>query len=233
MNNEEVSIEVMRDYRRIHQSTFPRIYEQYHAERKKMRVDMRSDFVRDYIVTSSSKNTWVITCMKVPTVKKYKDKCHAVANAITYYYPEKGLRVFRPSEKFVEVFNGHFFKRYNERMGLNLHQPLDVVKKFFHSNAFIQPDKLQNGEGKNEGIMSVCKDGLALGTWVEHSTRWLVHNTFITHDQKHNQQRSQEQQLFEKAHKHFDAEIAKSNDLETVFVARETKKLYDYLARRA
>jgi hypothetical protein len=38
----------------------------------------------------------------------------------------------------MEIFNGHFFSRYDERLNLNLKKPLEIVKTFFNNSGYFQ-----------------------------------------------------------------------------------------------
>lgn len=117
---------------------------------------------------------------KSPSIEKYKGKHCINASFVVYYYNTRGLRVFnRSTANFIEVYNGHFFKRYNERMKLNLDKPLDIVKSYFmyggHSAYSIVP------KNEKEYTIGISKEGILLGE-LSHNRLWLINKTFISRD---------------------------------------------------
>jgi hypothetical protein len=134
-----------------------------------------------------SKNTWMVILQKSPLKNKHSDPENVIWYAITWYYGPQGLRAFRPSKDDIEVFNAHLFNRYNERLNLNLFHHADIIKRFFLNSGMLLPDEITHG-GK-QYTMSLCKEGATLGNYHEvGSRRWLINNTFITHDQMHEKQ---------------------------------------------
>ena len=188
MTNEEITKAVIRDFRKIEQSHLKRLHEDYHKERKRLKIEKRNTWSKEYAVQLPlSKTEWKIVMQKNPCQPCYKDMEDATGSPYTSYFGPQGLRVFRPYENSIEVFNGHFFTRYNERMNLNLHHQTDVIQRFFFKNSYMLPETMKHN-GK-EYIMSVCKDGAALGQYHDETPyRWLVHNTFITTQQMHKSQ---------------------------------------------
>lgn len=125
----------------------------------------------------------MIIFQKSPVKRKYSKPEDTIYNSVTWYYGPQGLRAFRPTKNYIEVFNAHLFNRYNERMDLHISRHADTIRRFFlNSGMLLQETISHNGR---EYMMSMCKEGAALGNYHEVSSRrrWLVHNTFITHDQ--------------------------------------------------
>lgn len=79
----------------------------------------------------------------------------------------------------LSVYNGHLFKRYNERMSLKLSTPLDIVKTFFINNGYSQCQVIERDNKKF--TLSVCKEGLMLGE-IQNNGKWLVNKTFLSRD---------------------------------------------------
>lgn len=135
---------------------------------------------------------------KSPGRDKYRAVADAVACAVVYYYSAKGLQAFRYNDegRFMEVFNGHFFVRYNERMNLNLVHIVDMIKAFFMTSGYLQIGRRQ--EGDKEFTVSICKEGMALGNFY-YNPAWLVHKTFISKNLKRKDQDKHERSLMAKA----------------------------------
>ena len=160
----------------------------YCKHRKRFKIDRRATWPKEYMIQMPrSKNKWMVIFQKSPLVNKYSDAENVVWTAVTWYYGPQGLRAFRPSQNYIEVFNAHLFNRYNERLGLNLFHHADIIKRFFLNSGRLLPDEITHN-GK-QYTMSLCKEGATLGNY--HQAKpcpWLVNNTFITHDQMHKKQ---------------------------------------------
>lgn len=194
MTREEVNAEVYRDYEKLKKSTLNRLFEQYVRERKKLDVDKTKTYPKCYSIKTTRKNTWLIFIEKSHDRARLKHCTDASAWCVVYYYAANGLRVFRPQEAHMEVFNGHFFTRYNERLGLNLPYQLDVIKAFFTNSGHMQPEITTDKDGE-ERTLSICRDGLALGRLHRGEMDWLVHRTFISHALKTPQQLLEQERL--------------------------------------
>jgi hypothetical protein len=181
MNNKEVTAEIMRDVEKFKQSTFKRVMEEYDRERKKHKIDNTKPYFKAYPIRSASKNNWILYVRKICTSPKYKNLSDAELCSFTYYYSDKGFRVFRYQGvgSRIEVYNGHFFKRYNERMGLNLPNPLAIAKEFFKNCEEIKPAEITEGDLTYN--MVLCHGGFALGQ-TNLEANWLIFNTFISND---------------------------------------------------
>ncbi len=191
MTPHEVTAEILRERLKIETSVFDRLFEEYDRERRKLKIDKSKLYPKCYPVKTKGKNTWLLFMQKSPGEPKYRDSCDAVACAVVYYYGAKGLKAIRYNKegKFMEVFNGHFFVRYNERMKLGLVHMVDMIKAFFNNSGYLQIQRRQ--EGDKECSVSVCKDGIALGNFY-YNPDWLVHKTFISRDLKRYHQDVQE-----------------------------------------
>lgn len=203
MTNEQITSELITDYNILQQTCIPQLMKSYDMERKHTKPDCQAAWARQYVVKSPKQaNTWMVVLQKPVDRTMYTGIEDVVGCAFTWYNGSLGLRAFRPSATLIEVFNPHFFTRYNERMNLNLHDMTDVMKCFFLNSGYFQPEKVR--EGRSEYIMSVCRGGAALGEFLNvQPRRWLVHKTFITHTQMRESQASGQLQVFKTTNESF------------------------------
>jgi len=196
MNNKEITNEILRDLERLTRTTVDRLMDEYDRERRKFKIDKVKTYPKAYPVKTASKNTWIVFLQKAPAVPKYKNVYDAVGCCVAYYYSAKGLKAFRFNSegKYMEVFNGHFFARYNERLQLDLNSPVEAIKRFFNNSGYLQLQIVKK-EGKQYS-MGICREGMALGVYHSNSdVPWLVHKTFIHHDLKGRQQKEAEKMV--------------------------------------
>ncbi len=126
-----------------------------------------------------------------------------------YYYTSKGFRVFIPSsDKIFLVYNGHLFKRYNERLNLNLASTLEAAIHYFTYNAYMHPHILE----KNGMIYAIglCKDGFLLGE-VKYNNVWLEWKTFISRNLARADQDEMEKELIDQLNDFMKNEIKNEN----------------------
>lgn len=180
MNPAEINNQIYREYDKLWSSTVTRLVHEYHRERKKLKIDKDRLYTKDYHIKTTSKNNWIICIGKAPSIEKYNNPESTTVTCVVYYYTEKGIRVFNPgSKEAVAVFNGHFFKRYNERLHLNLSKPVDIIVHFFKHSRDIHQTLLP----KEQKMYSIgfCKNGMLLGEF-NYNEKWLVWKTFISRD---------------------------------------------------
>jgi hypothetical protein len=198
MTNAEVDAEVRRDYDRLLSTSYDRVLDGYNRERKKLKIAKEKSFARAYPIKTSAKNLWMIMLQKSPSINRYRNESDAVGCGVVYYFSKAGLKMFRPQVKnqFMEVFYGHFFTRYNERMRLNLDSHIEIMKTFFSNCGYL---KAETRTEKGKKLTSaICRDGLALGEYYTEE-KWLVHKTFISHGQKRPDQVADEERLVARA----------------------------------
>jgi len=178
MNEKEISAEMMRDLGRL-ENTKDRLVHEYDKERRKHKIDRSSVYPKVYPVKTKAKNNWLIFMHKSLSQDKYRN-CYDVALCnVVFYYDKYGLKAMRYIKEtdLIEVFSGHLFKRYNERLQLNLSRPIDAVIRFFNTNGYLQHIMYEkNGTWKTMGI---CKEGITFGEF-QNEEKWLVNKTFIT-----------------------------------------------------
>lgn len=194
MNRHEVTTEVLRDKNKLMETSYVRLLLEYDKERRKLKIDKTKAYQKSYSIKTAAKNNWILCIEKSPSVKNYKTYADTVYCCFVFYYSKKGLQVMRQlrNEHALEVFYGHVFTRYNQRMKLNLHNQVDVIKHFFNNNGYTNAEIIE--ENGRQISVGVCKEGIVLG---EHHTNpeWLIHKTFISKDLKRNDQEAKEKEL--------------------------------------
>ncbi|HLK27274.1 MAG TPA: hypothetical protein VKT28_01740 [Puia sp.] len=180
MSVAETSREIFKDFDKLRNSSALRLAAEYDRERRKLKVDHKKSYPKVYPIKTAAKNTWLLFLSKAPAIEKYKEIDAINIAYVTYYYNSKGLQVFHLSSGgFTEVYSAHFFNRYNERMNLQLQNPIDIVKRYFMRGAYalysIIPKK-----GRKYTI-GTSVDGFLLGD-ISHNGEWLMNRTFITRD---------------------------------------------------
>ena len=193
MNHDEITREVMKDFNKLYETTVERLGDEYDRERRRFKIPVHKTYPKVYPIKTASKNTWLLFFSKAPAFEKYKGRDSINVSYIVYYYNSKGLRVIhRSSGNFLEIYNSHFFKRYNERMNLRLQTPIDIVKSYFmyggHSIYSIVP---KNDRKYTIGISS---EGILLGE-VRDNGSWLINKTFISRNLSRSDQDEVENKL--------------------------------------
>ena len=178
MNHKEVYAEFMQDLNKIESTTLERLFSEYDRERKKRKINPASEYARIHTIKTKAKNNWIIILRKPYSIDKYKNTGDICYCCITYYYDKKGLKVLRKCEddNSLEVYWGHFFNRYNERMHLNLSTPLEVIKTFFLNSGSIGYHIYLKKENKTVGM---CREGFLFGS-LDKESKWIINKTFVS-----------------------------------------------------
>jgi hypothetical protein len=230
MTRQEVNAEIIRETHKIETDVMDRLVEEYDRERRKLKIDKSNTYTKAYPVKTRGKNTWILFIQKSPGIAKYQDETDTATTAVVYYYSAKGLQAFRlhSEKKFMEVFNGHLFVRYNERMKLGLVSMVDMIVAFFTNCGYLQIQRKRIGD--KDFTVSICRDGIALGKYY-YQPDWLVHKTFISRDLKRNDQDLQENVLMATAQlKLLKAQLTGSQD--TLAEYQSLKQIVDDKALR-
>ena len=194
MNNEEVSMEIAKDWDNI-QGTIQRLTKDYDKLRRKRKIDKTREYPKVYEFKSKLKNKWILIISKGASATNYKGGKTLAFVPVVYYYSKVGLRVFKVPPRVLKLFvyNGHVFTRYNDRMNLDIKDPIKVVKHFFKNNPSAY-GKIETGNLSELNFISRVKDGALLGHLQENGM-WVVYKTFITKEQMRNEQESSTDEL--------------------------------------
>jgi len=204
MNPVEIVTQVYREFSKIYCTTLPRLVNEYDRERRKLKIDKSRIYTRHYAIKTAQKNNWIIFIGKAPSKEKYKGMGCANTCCMVYYYTSKGFRVFVPSTNMCVVYNGHLFKRYNERLNLNLASTLEAAIHYFKYNGY----EYHNAFEKKGQIYTIgfCKDGLLFGQ-LKHNNVWLEWKTFISRNLARADQDEMEQQLIQQLQDSIETEL--------------------------
>lgn len=180
MNQLELTMEVFNDFEILYETTANRLSKEYDRERRKLKIDKRRVYARQYEIKTKSKNPWIISVCKAPAHHKYNGEDSIHVGFVTWYYGNSGLTVFQVSPPFrLRVFYGHFFKRYNERMNLQLNKPVDLIKRYFLHNTYAGYTVYKENETKK--FIGFSPEGIMLGE-PRYNDLWLVNKTFVSKD---------------------------------------------------
>jgi len=181
MNVDEVCHELLLEYDAVVRRglSLMRIYEQ-EMNRKHITHTTK---LTEYL--SPRHNHWLILLMH---------EGHVTDGSPTLYqYNENGMMSYSVSHfekrRRVIIQNGHFFKRYNERMKLNLTKPIDILKHYMKYNNIIQPTITNEGVEDKRIVLAEVYGGAALGYFIPEQ-EYLCMKTFVTHDMLHKTQRN-------------------------------------------
>jgi hypothetical protein len=177
MSAAEATREIHKDWEKSIRSA-TRLAAEYDKERKKLKINKSDSYFKSYTIKSALKNHWIFIFSKAPAADQYKGPENVKCCMLIYYYTKVGLRVFKLLEKEVlSVYNGHVFTRYQERMSLQMKDPLEIIKHFFSNNVYCTASVITR-DGKKL-TLSICKDGLLLGE-LREDTSWVLHKTFVS-----------------------------------------------------
>ena len=172
------------------------------VKERNLKLIKQESYVKTYTVKTAAKNPWILYVRKAPAVDKYKDEDSIHVGFVTYYYGQKGLTVFNISPTSqLQVYYGHFFKRYNERMNRNLSAPIDIVKSFFFHNAYAGFSVIKKHD--KDYTIGFSREGILLGE-LQHDKLWLVNKTFVSRDLSRQHQDEEERVIIAKLRKEID-----------------------------
>lgn len=179
MNQSELIKEITSDFEEVIKRTLFRLCSEYTKERKKLKIAKDKDYQRCYEIRSKRKNHWILIFSKESTVPYFTGNVESMSVSFyTYYIDKTGLKAFHIDYyKKIEMYNGHVFHRYNERMNLGLPSVLEAAKMFFKNNyqAFsgeiTYKDKTQ--------FIHLIKDGFVFS---EQQDQLMIYKTFISKD---------------------------------------------------
>ena len=178
MNHQEITKEIQKEQEIFNYSTtILRLTLEYFDERKKKKIKKEDEYPRYYEIKTKAKNKWIILLTKERTLEKYNSPMDNDVRLFTYYYSEKGIRVFECLPEEIVVHNQHFFVRYRERMNLNILNILDVVKLYHKINSDPKYSLMAEEDGRCKFI-AIVNDGFAMGEYIVEDN-WYINKTFL------------------------------------------------------
>jgi len=183
----EIVNEVHADFKNIEDKSMSRLVKIYNRERIIRKVPKNSRYVKDYQLKTAKKNPWIIFISKPHKLKKYKGAPQYFG--ITYHYGKQGIRVFEVNYDGVNVYNGHLFSRYNQRLGLNIALPVERIKRFFLNRGYCVAFKQNADQHGRVYYFLPVSEGVLLGEEQENGL-WVVYKTFLSNDLLRHSQRN-------------------------------------------
>jgi hypothetical protein len=178
MNHQEITKEILKEQEIFtYSTTILRLTSEYYDERKKKKIKKDAEYPRYYDIKTKAKNKWSILLSKDSTVTHYNSPLDFDIRFFTYYYSEKGIRVFESLPEEIIVHNQHFFSRYRERMNLNILNIMDVVKLFHQRNSDPRFQLMDEQDGRCK-FVAVLADGFAMGEYIVEDN-WYINKTFL------------------------------------------------------
>jgi len=151
--------------------------------KRKFQLNKNHDFVETITYPAASKNDWRIII--------YCTKNHVHTVPYLYSYDHVGITATHLNDMYTPLifmhFNSHFFKRYKERIHLDIVKPQELVKLFFRKNTYILPcsDELEDG---TKQVFSPLDGGVGLGIFHEadniYEFKTFVDNSLLGDNQK-------------------------------------------------
>ena len=201
MTDEEIRKEIEKD--------FPILYRKslyVAAEIKKQNMPLQKKrIIKTFDYVSKNKNNWIY---KIDINKKI-----TVLVYLAYFYSDRGLtaiEVFNHSDVLL-FFSAHFFKRYNERLHLNIVLPKDLLHKYIDDHVGYLFTTLEKVNDNLESVFGTTPTGVVLGTY-HKDLQYVNVNTFITHDMLKGNQLENEKKLREFSAKHL-SKMNRADDL--------------------
>lgn len=199
MNYREITEQVKRDHDKIVATTLLRLGQEYDKERRKFKIDKKRTYTKVYSFKTATKNNWMVVLGKSPSKEVYASPGESLTYAaFTYFFDSTGLRVFQWAQPgVIQAYNSHFFARYNERMGLGLSQPLDIVKHYFINNGHAGYKAVPQANRMHS--IGFTTHGLSLGDFLLDEM-WVIWRTFVSKDMSRPHQDDIEHELIVELH---------------------------------
>lgn len=197
MNHQEIAAQVKSEYQKIYDTTLLRVASEYDRERRKLKISKKAIYPKEYEIRTAGKNNWIIFLHKIAGVKKYTGKHDIHFMCAVYYNSDKGLMVYTPlkDKETLAGFTSHFFKRYNERLCLNLHNPIDIVKAFFRKGLYSTQKEVERNNRPH--LIAFGVDGIRFAEIMYDGT-YIEWKTFVPRDLAFRQQKEWEHKLSER-----------------------------------
>lgn len=106
-------------------------------------------------------------------------------------------------------FTSHFFKRYNERLGLNLSNPIDIMKAFFSKGMYCTLQIVERN--KRPHIIAFGVDGIRFAE-INYDLNYVEWKTFVTRKLAYSKQNELEHELTDDLMRELEATEREEND---------------------
>jgi hypothetical protein len=144
-----------------------------HKLRRATRPHGNDKVVRFYDYVSKYKNNWIF---RIVVMRRQME-----ATLLVYYYTNIGLVgiITAVNDDFLVYHTSHFFKRYNERLGLSLKTPNEIMKAFINECYEFAANRMKKLSPGIYHVFCASNTGYCLG--VENEDKhFIIMNTFIS-----------------------------------------------------
>jgi hypothetical protein len=171
MNLAELRKEIYKDFEIVERKSLfvLKDLKKEHAPLRQKRV------IKVYDYFSKFKNNWIF--------KWDVDKKVSISVYLAWYIGNRGLTAIQTYTKSSTLlyYTSHYFKRYNERLKLEINDPKKLLHVFMHNHLAYQFQLLEEIAPGVWKFFAYTKNGVALGTYIKSDDCYKM-NTFITHD---------------------------------------------------
>lgn len=186
MTLEEIRKEINKDFPILHRKVS---YVEHDLKKKLSKKQLDDGITRFYDYKSKFKNQWIY---RIHLQKKERE-----ATAMLHFFDGKGYCAISVTDDFFMIYHtGHFFKRYNERLKLNLVQPKDIITAFMNDNMVYEFSPYSEPLPGIFCVFGKVDSGTVLGTMNEKLSIVKV-NTFLPNDILNDKQKDLVRQLSE------------------------------------
>jgi hypothetical protein len=161
---------------------------------KKMKKNKLKTITHIYDYNSPNKNKWLV---KIEIGLK-----NVASSFLTYFYIDNKIAAVQVLDaRYLLYYTTHFFKRYKERMNLDIAKPEELIRQYFSDSTNFVPQLLGVTENYLLKIFILCKHGAILGN-IHTDSSICKMNTFITTDMLKTDQVEMENEMKERLRKY-------------------------------
>jgi hypothetical protein len=171
MNLAEIRKEIDKDFEIVKRKSMYVLH-----DLKKVHAPLRNKrIIKVYDYFSKFKNNWIF--------KWDVDKKAMIPVYLVWYFGDRGLTAIQtfPNSPGLFYYTSHYFKRYNERLKLEINDPKKLLHTFMHNHLAYKFEFLEEIAPGVYKFFAYTKNGVALGTYIKADDCYKM-NTFITHD---------------------------------------------------
>jgi hypothetical protein len=171
MNLAEIRKEIDKDFEIVQRKSLYVLNDlkRAHAPLRKKRI------IKVFDYHSKFKNNWIF--------KWDVDKKVTLPIYLVWYIGNRGLTAIQtfPNHSGLFYYTSHYFKRYNERLKLEINDPKKLLHTFMQNHLAYSFQYLEEIAPRVWKFYACTKNGVVLGTYIQEHNYYKM-NTFITHD---------------------------------------------------
>ena len=186
MTLEEIRKEIIKDFPILFRKVG---YVEHDLKKRLTKKQIDDGFTKFYDYNSKYKNQWIY---RIRFCKKEVE-----TTVMLHFFDGKGYGGISVTSDFVIVYQtGHFFKRYNERLKLNLIHLKDIMIAFMNENMVYEFSPYSEPLPGIFSVFGKVKSGTVFGT-LNEKLRIIKVNTFLPNDMLNQKQKDLLRQLNE------------------------------------